>query len=141
MASSSLAAGLSRHMSRLSLSASKSSGHLILTGNVAATGRAAAPLSVVFSASSPLWSDASQRTMATNRKVIDAKNAKRLKIQQKKKKNITTNKVRFVADVLLLELAGVLLSFRVCSITSLTVVDKSQSSLPIDKPIPDVVLT
>lgn len=131
MASSFLAAGLSRHMSRLSLSASKSSGRL-LTGNVA-TGRAA-PLSVVFSAASPLWSDDSQRTMATNRKVIDAKNAKRLKIQQKKKKNTTTNKVRFVVDVVLLELTGVLISFRVLSIIPLTVFDKSESSLPWTNP-------
>jgi hypothetical protein len=37
-----------------------------------------------------------RRSMATsNRKVIDAKNAKRLKIQQKKKKNTNVSKVRF----------------------------------------------
>jgi hypothetical protein len=36
-----------------------------------------------------LWTiTASQRSFATNRKVIDAKNVKRLKIQAKKKKNI-----------------------------------------------------
>lgn len=37
-------------------------------------------------------SDIIRRSMAINRKVIDAKNARRLKIQQKKKKN--ANKVR-----------------------------------------------
>ena len=41
-------------------------------------------------------SDIIRRSMATsNRKVIDAKNAKRLKIQQKKKKNTNASKVRF----------------------------------------------
>jgi hypothetical protein len=39
----------------------------------------------------PLSSMLSRRSFAVNRKVIDAKNAKRLKIQQKKKKNL--NKV------------------------------------------------
>uniref|UniRef100_A0A7S4AIP4 Uncharacterized protein n=1 Tax=Pseudo-nitzschia australis TaxID=44445 RepID=A0A7S4AIP4_9STRA len=43
-------------------------------------------------------SDIVRRSMAINRKVIDAKNARRLKIQQKKKKN--ANKVRAFCAVL-----------------------------------------
>ncbi|KAG7362046.1 hypothetical protein IV203_025712 [Nitzschia inconspicua] len=107
MASTSMAASLSRYMSRLTLSASASSrlmsssrsnynnynNHIVINPSTILQKSSLSVALTSLTTTSSYIQFATIRSMATNRKVIDAKNAKRLKIQQKKKKkNNNTNK-------------------------------------------------